>query len=188
MRTHNFEKSLARSHSFADADWWEPVYREAFSNFKMMIDQRQDGWHQRAGIDRQVILNDSTVLKIDEKADEAGTRNIFLEYWSDRDRKVPGWVAKDLSCDYIAYALIATQRCYLLPFHTLRRAWRLNRRHWVDTYGAKHIANEGYWTVGVPVPIPVLFPALTDAMTIQWNLNSSGLVSARQISLFELTP
>ena len=49
---HDFGESLRFSHSASDLPIWEEVYRQAFPSFAAMVDHRQDGEHQRAGIDR----------------------------------------------------------------------------------------------------------------------------------------
>jgi len=165
---NEFRRDLAWSHQQSDEPWWEQVYRAAFTDFAAMHDVRDDGWAQRGGIDRQVFLSDGTVLKIDEKARRTAYPDFFLEYWSDEARKVPGWVAKPLTCDFIAYAFVPTQTCYLLPFQILRAAWRDNRREWIASYGSKKAKNPNHTTVGVAVPIPVVLEALSSALTVKW--------------------
>ena len=166
---NDFTDDLAWSHAQSDADWWEDVYRQAFPNFLTMTHLPADGWAQRAGIDRLVTLTDGTVLKIDEKVRRSQWPDILLEYWSDERRRSPGWIAKPLTCDYIAYAFAPTQVCYLLPFQTLRRAWFVNRQEWVEAYRRIEAQNAGYVTVSVAVPVPVLLDALADAMTVKWE-------------------
>jgi hypothetical protein len=79
---------------------------------------------------------------------------------------VPGWVAKDLACDYIAYAYAATGECYLLPFQDLRRAWRYNHKRWVREYREVRADNHRYVTVSVAVPTDVLLAALSSGMKV----------------------
>ncbi|WP_273845440.1 hypothetical protein [Rubrobacter calidifluminis] len=166
---HDFEESLKRSHAYEDAPWWREVYERAFHNLQEMVSVRQDGWAQRAGIDRRLILADGTVLSVDEKVRERDYPDFCLEYWSDRKRQIPGWVAKDLTCDYIAYAFVPSRTCYLLPFQLLRRAWREHHRRWVGTYRKVEALNRGYVTVSVAVPIEVVLEAISDAMAVRWS-------------------
>lgn len=166
---HNFADSLALSHRHADAHWWRLVYQEAFTDLESMPSVRNDGWAQRGGIDRVLTLGCGKTLTVDEKVRSEDYDDILLEYWSDEARKVPGWVAKPLACDFIAYAFIPSQRCYLLPFQTLRRAWRDNRKTWVRDHRETRAQNSGYTTVGVAVPIPVLMNALKDAILVRWE-------------------
>lgn len=175
-KVHDFNRSLAFSHSQSEAPWWEEVYREAFTTFESMWSVRQDGWAQRAGIDRQVLLRDGTVLKIDEKVRTEDWSDILLEYWSDEEKRVPGWVAKDLSCDYIAYALVPSRTCYLLPFQLLRRVWKKHRAEWVGTYQRIEAHNNTYRTISVAVPPSVLLSAIADAIVVRWT--GSALTAA----------
>jgi len=166
--THDFHERLAYSHAQSDQPWWETVYTRAFPSFKCMVDVRADGWAQRAGIDRYVHLHGGKILKVDEKVREKDWGDIALEFWSDEQRRKPGWVAKPLDCDYIAYAVEPTQVCYLLPFQTLRSAWKDNCREWVRRYPRVCAPNNGYQTISVGVPPDVLFSAMTDASIVSW--------------------
>jgi hypothetical protein len=171
---NDFRRDLEWSHSQSDAPWWEEVYRHAFPDFSTMHDVRKDGWAQRGGIDRQVILSDGTVLKIDEKARRTDYPDFCLEYYSDVRRKTPGWLGKPLTCDYIAYAFVPSRTCYLLPYQLLRRAWWNHRSEWVAGYREIRAENNGYTTVSVAVPIPVVLNAITGAMTVRWSAASEA--------------
>jgi hypothetical protein len=168
-QVHDFAASLARSHSYADAPWWLDVYRLAFPNLESMACVRADGWAQRGGIDRVLTLKSGKTIAIDEKVREEDWPDILLERWSDRDRRVPGWVQKDLACDFIAYAFAPSRVCYLLPFLTLRSAWRINGARWIADYREVLAKNPNYTTASVAVPIEVLIRALGDAMRIEWG-------------------
>jgi hypothetical protein len=168
-KVHDFAVSLELSHQHADAPWWLDVYRSAFPNLSSAVCVRSDGWAQRGGIDRVLTLESGKTLTVDEKVREKDWPDILLEYWSDRDRRIPGWVAKDLACDFIAYAFIPSRTCYLLPFALLRRAWQINRFHWVKEYPEIRAENKGYTTVSVAVPTAVLIQAINDAMVVSWK-------------------
>lgn len=174
MTVHDFNRSLAASHAQADAPWWEAVYREAFPTLKTTVNVRDDGWAQRGGIDRLVVLGDGTVLKVDEKVRSRDWPDIALERWSDRDRRIAGWMQKRLTCDFVAYAFVPSGTCYLLPFQTLMRAWQTDGRAWIhkaeqgrDGFRCVLAQNNGYTTESVAVPIPVLLDAIRDAMVIR---------------------
>ncbi len=169
MIEHEFHKSLLVSNAQADAPWWLEVYRNAFPDLEAAVCVRSDGWAQRGGIDRVLTLASGKTLTVDEKVRAKDYPDIILEYWSDRDRRIPGWVAKDLACDFIAYAFIPSETCYLLPFQTLRQSWRTNHREWVSTHTRVEAKNRGYVTVSVAVPKAVLLQALTDAMVVSWG-------------------
>lgn len=163
---HNFNDSLAKSKAQEDNPIWEIIYRNAFVNFSCMNSVREDGWAQRGGIDRVVMLKSGKTLTVDEKIRETDYGDILLEYWSSKESRIPGWVAKDLACDYIAYAVIPSNKCYLLPFQQLRLAWKLNHSKWVKLYKEIHAKNSGYTTISVAIPIDVLLKSLNDAMIV----------------------
>jgi hypothetical protein len=163
---HDFVSDLAWSQSQSDQPWWEAVYRQAFPNLATMTCVNGDGWAQRGGIDRVLTLTSGKTLTVDEKARREHYGDILLEYWSDQRRKAKGWVAKDLACDYIAYAVVTTGLCYLLPFPQLRKAWRTHHKEWVAQYRKIEAANNGYTTVSVAVPTTVLLRALSDALVV----------------------
>ena len=169
MTVHNFARSLAASNEQADNPIWFDVYTKAFPSLESIACVRQDGWAQRGGIDRVLVLGSGKTLSIDEKVRKKDYGDILLEVYSDYERRIPGWVAKDLACDYIAYAVIPSKVCYLLPFHALRRAWQTNRREWWRNYLIPPANNGTYNTVNVAIPRPVLFNALRDAMEVSWE-------------------
>lgn len=171
---NDFATDLQWSQEQAFEPWWEEVYRQAFPGFSGMQSVAVDGWAQRGGIDRQVFLNDGTVLKIDEKSRRQAWPDFLLEYWSDEQRRIPGWIAKPLTCDYIAYAFVPTRTCYLLPFQLLRLAWQRHRHCWVERYGSKRAQNARYTTVSVPVPIDVVLASLSESMVVHWSAASAN--------------
>lgn len=167
MTIHDFQESLAYSHTQADRPWWDAVYRNAFPRFKQMVDMREDGPVQRAGIDRYVHLRGGKILSVDEKVRRKDWDDILLERWSDVDRQIPGWVQKPLLCDYIAYAFAPSGRCYLLPVPQVQRAWRLHGERWIRE--KKHILaqNKGYRTECIAIEISDLLDGIRDALFVQ---------------------
>jgi hypothetical protein len=165
---HRFADSLAMSESYVDAPWWLEVYRQAFPRLVAAVPIREDGWAQRAGIDRRLTLSCGQTLTIDEKVRAKDWPDFLLERWADAARKKPGWIQKPLVCDFIAYAYVPSRTCYLLPTPTLQRAWKLHGREWAKRYGEIRAQNPGYVTTSVPVPRDVLLRALQDAMTVRW--------------------
>jgi hypothetical protein len=175
MRVHDFQESLELSASYAEAPWWEDVYRQAFSDFGSMQYVREDGWSQRGGIDRAVILKSGKVFWIDEKVRTEDWPDFLLERYSDQQRKTDGWAKKDLACDYIAYAFIPSSTCYLLPFQQVRLAVATYGQQWLRAaeekrpgYRIIEAQNNGYITESIAVPREVLLDALVDVMTIHW--------------------
>lgn len=148
---------------------WELVYKKAFPTFATMCSVPADGWAQRGGIDRVITLSSGKTLLVDEKLREKDWPDILLEYYSDRDRKIPGWIWKDLACDYIAYAFLPSRRCYLLPFHLLRSCWLQNGREWARRFTPPVEAlNFGYVTESVAVPIDVLLTTMKESLMVSW--------------------
>ena len=94
---------------------------------------------------------------------------MLLEQWSDEERRVPGWVQKPLACDFIAYAFVPSQTCYLLPYQLLKNAWDRHKRTWHATYGLRSVPNRSYTTTGIPVPIPVVLGAIESSIVVHWN-------------------
>lgn len=173
---HSFATSLALSHEHEEAPWWAEIYARAFPGHLSAVSVRNDGWAQRGGIDRVVTLRSGKTVTIDEKVRLQEWPDIALERWSDRKRKTPGWVQKDLACDFIAYAFVPSQKCYLLPFLTLRRAWVLEGRNWCDLAESDRggfrvvlAENDGYVTESIAVPIEILLATIRQAMVIQWG-------------------
>jgi hypothetical protein len=172
---HEFSESLAKSAAQVDAPWWEAVYRKAFGGFSCMHSVREDGWAQRGGIDRVVVLKSGKTVTIDEKVRDKAWNDFLWEYLSDRDRNIPGWCAKDLACDYIAYAFVPTQKCLLLPALQLRRAWAENGVVWIVRANRGEAGfrivdadNGRYITRSVAVPLRDTFKAVREAMIVDW--------------------
>lgn len=169
MKLHDFNERLAFSQSYSDAGWWLDVYRKAFPRLVTFAQVRNDGWAQRAGIDRILTLSCGRQIKIDEKVREKDWPDFALEQWSDTGRKTPGWIQKPLDCDFIAYAFIPSQTCYLLPTDLLQRAWRLYGRDWILAYPTIEAHNRNYITTSVCVPKDVVLSAISSAIVVRWQ-------------------
>lgn len=171
-RPHDFDESLAKAHANDEDAIWDTVYKKAFPTFKTSVPIEPDGWAQRGGIDRIVILEGGKQLYVDQKMRDKDWDDFALEYWSDRERKTPGWIEKDSACDYVAYAFKPSRRCYLLPFQQLRSAWVKNNRDWIDAFPSFSVPNETkgrrWTTVCVGVPISVVLSAIQDALIVNW--------------------
>lgn len=166
---HNFQEQLAFSEAQSDLPMWKQVYQKAFPSMINMSCIRKDGWGQRSGIDRVLTLECGKTLLVDEKVRKKDWPDFALEYWSNKEREVRGWVAKDLACDYIAYAFLPSKKCYLLPFQQLRTAWRKHHQEWVDNYKRVDARNEGYTTRSVGVPIDVVLSAISESLIVVWD-------------------
>ena len=166
---HDFLGSLAASHAASDLPIWEQIYRAAFPSFCAMVDHRQDGEHQRAGIDRSVILQNSKQILIDEKIRYKPYNDILLEYLSNDRTGALGWVCKPLRADYIAYAIAPLGRCYLLPVIQLQTAWTQKGEFWKLTCREIVAKNRGYNTLSIAVNPDQLFPAIGAALRVSFS-------------------
>lgn len=164
-RVHRFEDSHALAASYGP-DWWIPIYRRAFPTLMSAVAIEQDGWAQRAGIDRLLTLACGRTFTVDEKIRTEDWPDVLLERWSDEARRKPGWVQKPLACDFVAYAYAPAGTCVLLPVPALQRAWRQHGRQWAGLYGVRRAVNAGYTSVSVPVPRGVLMQAIVEAMFV----------------------
>lgn len=194
MTVHNFDESLAWSHRQSDQPWWEIVYRRAFPDMVSMVDLRGDGWHQRAGRDRAIVLSSGRTVYVDEKVRTVAHDDILVEIWSRYPLNgrepypqnehnggpvrgaEPGWARKPLDCDWLAYAFVPTATCYLIPFFGLRAALAICLAPWIGyannrSKGFRWVSakNDRYQTISIAVPIPALKQAIDNALTITWS-------------------
>lgn len=163
---HDFTDSLAASHRASDLPIWEEIYRKSFPDFLAMVDHRQDGEHQRAGIDRSVILENSKQILIDEKIRWKPYPDIAVEYLSNDRTGAPGWACKPLRADYIAYAIAPLGMCYLLPVIQLQQAWRRKGEIWKASCFIVRAPNRGYTTLSAAVPVHELFSEIGRALRV----------------------
>ena len=176
---HDFDKSLALSHAAEDLPFWKEVYSKAFPTMIAMHNHRQDGDHQRQGIDRSIILENSKQILIDEKVRFKAYNDILLEYWSNEKRQVPGWVCKPLLADYIAYAIAPLGKCYLLPVLQLQEAWRRHGKQWIEDFTdagrkppicARNKCRGREWrTISIAVSVKQLFMSIGKVLRIDFE-------------------
>lgn len=178
MIIHDFQSSLKASHTAEDNPVWEHVYRKFFPNFGTMHSCRDDGEHQRNGIDRVIVLGNGKSVAIDEKVRFKAYNDIALEYWSSYESKKPGWVCKPLMCDYIAYLIAPNGRCYLLPTQQLQAAWLKHSEDWLKTHRTIKAYNPSYTTHCLIIPVQVLFKAIGDCLRCQFNTRHYGFKQA----------
>lgn len=189
---HDFGEELGFSHSLSDAPWWEEVYRQAFPDMETMVDLRSDGWHQKAGRDRAVILKNGRAIYIDEKGRRKSYNggDMLVEVWSvyPKDGRAPyptpepglpsspGWARKPLDTDYLAYAIVPLKTCYLFPFQGIRAAWEKHCAMWGNKATAEEdgfrwvpAPNNGYNTISIALPLKTFTECINDALAITWS-------------------
>lgn len=169
IAVHDFNESLAASHKASDLPIWEEIYKKSFLDYQTMVDHRDDGEHQRAGIDRSVILKNSKQVLIDEKIRWKAYPDIALEYLSNDRTSAPGWVCKPLRADYIAYAIAPLGMCYLLPVPQLQQAWTRKGELWKATHFEVVAANRSYNTRSIAVPVNELFSEIGRALRVPFS-------------------
>ena len=172
---YNFDQQLEVSHQYADAPWWEVIYKQMWPDAVAFTCVRKDGLPQRHGVDRLITTSGGICHSVDEKVRTTSYPDILLEFLSDAERNIPGWVAKDLACDGVAYARVPTRDVFYLSTMTLHRAWRLYGSAWrkkhriVTAYTRRGGSGQSYKTLSVAVPIPELLDALGDACHFTWS-------------------
>lgn len=166
---NEFTDDLAFSHAAEDLPCWLEIYRQAFPTMSGMISHRKDGEHQRAGIDRSIILESGKQITIDEKIRRKNYPDIALEYISNDRTAAPGWVCKSLLCDYIAYAIKPSGKAYLLPVPQMQAAWVKNAETWKRSFFHPKAPNRGYNTISVAVPVDVLFQAIGKCLRVDFT-------------------
>lgn len=166
-KVHDFKERLAFSEAASEEPFWEAVYRKAFPSVQVIAPVHADCELQRKGVDRVLTLDNGRTLYVDEKKRSGEWDDVLLEYVSNDSTGAPGWIAKPLMIDYLAYAFMPTRRCLLLPWYPLQRAWLLHKEQWLGQYRAVHAQNPGYRTLCLPVPIPVLMKAVVRALAVE---------------------
>ena len=167
QKVHDFKERLQFSEQASHEGFWGNVYKKAFPDLEFAILCAKDGQGQRLGIDRIFYLKSGKILSIDEKKREKEYPDILLEYISVDNQNKPGWIEKPLLIDYLAYAFMPSQRCYLFPWQMLRRAWLHFKEQWIKDYRKIEAQNKGYKTISVAVPINIVVNAVKNAMIIQ---------------------
>jgi hypothetical protein len=174
---HSFKAQLAWSEAQSDEPFWDAVYRKAFPNLVSHVTGPGDYDSQRQGVDRVLVLSNNRLLRIDEKKRSANYPDILLEYVSVDVTGALGWIEKDLSIDYLAYAFMPALKVYLLPWILLRKAWKENREAWMskaeerrEGFRVVQAQNFGYSTWSLAVPIPNLYSAINRASIIEVDL------------------
>jgi hypothetical protein len=159
---HNFQQQLADSHTLSDEPSWLAFYEHVWpKQILCAVRIDKDSVFQRWGIDREIKLSTGQAFTIDEKK-RLGPRDygdmlieeVSVWHGHHDPRNKAGW-ALDLSkrCDYLAYAVTATQTCTLIPFDLLRRTARLCLPEWrrVASKYPLFAENRGYKTLNCPV-------------------------------------
>lgn len=166
MNLNNFGGDLQFSHGFEP--FWGAIYKEAFPTLSghMPI---EDLSFQRMGIDRVLSLSDGGLIYVEEKLRREVYPDILLEYVSDTVHKTPGWIEKDLKCNYLSYAFLPIQKCYLFPWLKLRDTWATFKQLFLRNYRIVEAHNPSYSTLSVAIPITILQTLVPRSIEVRLN-------------------
>lgn len=183
---HDFNERDDFSKQMRGEPAWIAFYQDVWPNATLLVRIDANSKYQEWGIDRHIYLPHGKMIAIDEKVrdpERAKDRDgdpytdILIEEFSvfKGDRHVQnkiGWTLDPKKhCDYVAYAIPAIGKCYLLPFELLRLASRENLAKWKtlkDEKGRRcyplDAPNHGYITRNCSVSWPRLQVALNEQM------------------------
>lgn len=159
MGINDFETDLVYSLESRDDKLFEKFYHNIFPHL-IKIEIVKDLHLQKRGIDKILHFADGKQLLIDEKKRRKDYGDILLEEYSNYEKKTPGWLHRNKHTDYIVYAIMPSNKVYLLPFELLWLAFKNNYTNWLKQYGRRFAKNNGYTTSNIPVPVDILLDAV----------------------------
>ena len=160
---HDFRADLEAEKQKALLPLWQEIYRRCFGSCSIARCEKE---LDKKGADRLVTLRNGSSFYAQEKYREKNWGDVLLEYWSAKETRERGWIAKDSIAEWFVYVM--EQRFALvMPFSDLRELWKRDRVELVK-YGRRIEAlNKGYTTISVGVRIPVV----TNACSKWWCLD-----------------
>lgn len=168
MTINQFEDCYEFAENGKHEKFWDAIYRKAFPNMtNQMLGKKEYCKSQLTGVDRIIYLENRKTITIDEKIRANVYADILLEYVSNDMTNSPGWMEKDLSIDYLAYAFLPVKTAYLFDWRMLKRAWDFYKEEWKKHYYTARAKNPTYTTLSVCVPIKVLTTACSTAAIIK---------------------
>ena len=167
LNKNDFKQDLTFSIKASDESFWTAIYHKAFPNMVSHMVCDGDTQSQRMGIDRVILLSNGRILKVDEKKRRKEYNDILLEYISVDKTGAPGWMEKDLSIDYLAYAFMQSKTVYLFDWCLLKRVWNHKKDYWIKNNSIPPAVNNGYNTLNVAVPIKELMSLVSTASIIK---------------------
>lgn len=156
----NFDDDFRWSAELASGPFWPEIYRKIFPDLLRMVTYPYGSLEQRMGIDRELVLKTGLRITIEEKVRRKDYGDVLIEFVANTRKNQPGWIERDLACDYLAYAIASTGRCHMFPFQLLRRAWMMNRNAWLRKYGVLRAFNLEYDSLNTAVPLEVVLEAI----------------------------
>ncbi|MEM7795814.1 MAG: hypothetical protein AAF579_15345 [Cyanobacteria bacterium P01_C01_bin.118] len=121
--------------------WLSPSYK--------VLDVSDNLKYQQSGIDRIVMRSDGSVITVEYKFDIAARRtgNLFFETMSNDKAKIPGW-GWSSQADYWIFLIPQQEILVFNPGKLRSLVWALQK-----TLKEKNVVNQGYNTVGYPIPL-----------------------------------
>lgn len=185
---HNFDRSVKASRQAQHHPCWRQIYNDAFGEDRIKGRISYHGnraYDMEKGIDRAVVLNNGERIYIQEKVRwdywpnlRTGKEDVLLEYWSDEERRVEGWLTKKgTEADFLAYVIAPRGRAYVLPWEKLVRAFDRHGLRWIKENPSPKYADglhrspnrdgDRHWnSVWVPVPEQDILHAVEGAMCL----------------------
>lgn len=162
---HDFQEQLEYSATLSDENSWIEFYRRLWPDMLAAIRIDANSQFQKWGIDREILLPNGKRFSIDEKKRKKDYGDLLLEEWSvcdfDFDKKQVirgkkiGWALDhNKRCDFVAYSIAESSKCYLLPFELTRQTCLHNIERWRKNpaWYPKTANNKGYTTVNAAIP------------------------------------
>lgn len=181
---HNFQEQLEYSADLSDESSWAAFYKRLWPNIVSAVRIDKNSKFQKWGIDREIYLENGKRFSIDEKKRKLDYGDLLLEEWSVADfdyenkrvirGKKVGWALDpEKRCDFVAYAIQSSGKCFLLPFELTRQTCIHNFPTWKNNpkWYPKPAKNDGYTTVNVAVPFEEFRVRLWEQMHRKFGSN-----------------
>lgn len=170
---HSFTEDLARSHA-AEGDYafWDQIYRRLYPSLETHLIFPNSAAAQRGGWDRLLILDNGHTIRVEEKVRETAYADFCLEYWSNLERRSPGWWRQKPFSDVLLYVIRPTGEYWAFDRWVLRRVGIVSIRKWarlanhnLDGFRWADAPNVGYTTRNLIVPRRALLNAYEAALS-----------------------
>jgi hypothetical protein len=133
---HRFGERLKHSQDLSDEPSWIAFYRRIWPDLVSCVRIDANSRWQKIGIDRLVLLSNGNEITVDEKKRDKDWGDLLIEEWSvyygpnDPKNKI-GWsLDPEKQCDFVAYAVPPSKKCYLLPYELTRQTCLFNLERW----------------------------------------------------------
>lgn len=160
---HNFQTDLEYSLEAGENAMFNRFYFRVFPHLQR-VEKVIDENLQKQGVDKILHFASGKKVLIDEKKRRKDYGDILLEEYSNYDKKIPGWLNSKKHTDYVVYAVMPTEKVYLLPFLILQLVWIKHYHIWKVKYERKFAVNNNYRTSNLAIPTDVLLSTIRKEM------------------------